>query len=183
MMLINFASAQFYGRFSLSDFLNSVDESWIVLGMIFLIVYALVSYGLGNFFKGNKAVSGSIAFAIALLVIWGVNRSGFNYNGLFYNFFFFLPTGFVETIWPILFLGFGVFLVIKTGNLGKGLGILFIGSGVLLIFLSFIGVIYETEGGGSLGFGLIIIGVLSWWLGTRKWGGKKQSHYPDSSVT
>ena len=177
LIFINFASAQFYGRFSLGDFLNSVDESLIVLGMIFLIVYAVISYSLNNVFRGNKVVSGTIAFAIALLVIWGVNRSGFDYNGLFYNFFFFLPTGFIETIWPLILFGLFVIFTIRYG-LVNGAGRLLTILGVLMIFLNFTGIFYEE--GTSLVIGLLLFfaGLMITFRSRIRFGGRKHHYSP-----
>ena len=164
LFLINFASAQYYG--SLGNILNSVDESTIVLGLAFVIIFAMVNFAMSKFFRENKGVAGAISIAVSLLAIWGLNRSGFGYTNLFYNFFFFLPTGFIETAWPILFLVLGVLLIIKY-KFWKGVGILFLGSGGLLIFLSFIRVI-EQSGGWALGITLAGIGAILFFVGLSK---------------
>ena len=67
VMLINFTSAAFYGTASIGGFLNSVDDSTIVLGAIFLVVFVVANYSLLKFFKNNKPVAGAIAFAVSLL--------------------------------------------------------------------------------------------------------------------
>ncbi|MBI2043409.1 hypothetical protein HYT25_03405, partial [Candidatus Pacearchaeota archaeon] len=146
-------------------------------GAIFLITVVLVSYALGNVFKGNKSVSGSIAVAVGLLVIYGVNRSGFNYTDLFYNFFFFLPTGFIETIWPILVIGLIVICWIRYGP-WKGTSIFLIWTGIFLIILSFMGVFYESSGGFGLGLLIFIAGLGMRFFNRIRFAGRK--HNPES---
>ena len=172
--LINFTSAQFYGRFSLSDFFNSVDESLIVLGLIFVIVFALLNYSLSKFFKGNKGVSGVVSMAVALLVVYGINRSGYNYGGLFNNFFFFLPTGLIETIWPIVAIGLLIVCWVRY-SIFKGTGIFLMWIGGALMFFSWLGFFYES--GGSLGIGivLLIIGLVIRFFGAIRKGVKRKS--------
>ena len=50
VLFIGLASAQFYGTASIGNMLNSVDDSTLVLGGIFLIVFLLVNYSLEKFF-------------------------------------------------------------------------------------------------------------------------------------
>ena len=172
LFLMNFASAQIYGSFSLGSILNGVDDSTIVLGMLFVIFFVLINFSLTKFFKGNKSVAGTIAFAVSLLIVWGINSSGFGYTNIFYNIFFFVPSEVIQTLWPLAVIGFAVVLSIKYG-IKQGIGILFIGSGSLMILLSFTNLVYETSGG--LGFGgmLIIIGAVLWAWGVKS--GKKKT--------
>ena len=167
LFLTNFASAQFYGSFSIGSILNGIDDSTIVLGLIFLISFVLINFSLAKFFKGNKSVAGVIAFAVSLLIIWGLNSSGLGYTNIFYNIFFFIPSNAIQTLWPLIFLGAAVILTVRYG-LWRGIGVLFIGSGSLVVLLSFTNLVYETSGG--LGFGalLIIIGLGFWAWGVRK---------------
>lgn len=179
LMFLGFVSAQFYGSFSIGDLLNNIDESTIVLGAMFIIVFGFVNFALGKFFRGNKAVSGGIAFAMALLVIYGINRSGFNYTGLFYNIAFFLPTGLVETIWPILVIGGLIFAIIRTGSITKGIGDFLLFLGALLMFLSFIGVFYELGGGLGFGFLIFVVGLgIRFWYRIR-FGWRRRPHNPE----
>jgi len=176
LMFVGLASAQFYGTASIGNLLNSVDDSTMVLGAIFLIVFVAVNFSLQKFFSGNRPVAGAIAFAVALLVIWGVNKSGFGYTNIFYGFFFFLPTGFLESIWPLLFIGAWILLIYRNSGIGKGFlfgirrgtGELFLFSGVLLVFFSFIGALFESGWAVTTGIILIIIGGAVGWLGNKK---------------
>jgi len=104
LTFIGFVSAQFYGTFSASNFLNSIDDSTLILGIIFIVSFALLNFSLSKWLKGNKAISATVALAISLLIVWAVNRSGISYNLFFYDIFFFIPSGFLETILPWLFI-------------------------------------------------------------------------------
>ncbi len=171
-VLINFVSAQFYGGTSLSNILYSVDNSTIVLGLIFLIAFALTNMALMRTLKGNRAVSSTIAFSISLLIIWSVNRSGINFVNPFYGFFFFLPTGFLETIWPLLLLGLGIFFIVKMG-FKKGIGTLLMGVGTLLIFLGATGSNLDSGTSFAVGITLLIVGAgLFFWARGRGQGGR-----------
>ncbi len=111
LVSINFVSAAFYGSFSLSDSLNSVDPSTMVLGVIFIISALLINTALTrvNIFKDNKNVGGVISISLALLIIWGVNKTGLDYYSFFNGILFFIPEGFLEMFWPIAFLlGLGI---------------------------------------------------------------------------
>ncbi len=166
-VLINFVSAQFYGGTSLSNILYSIDNSTIVLGLIFLMAFALINFALMRAFKGNRAVSSTIAFSISLLIIWSVNRSGINFVNPFYGFFFFLPTGFLENIWPLLLLALAIFMVVKMG-FKKGIGTLFIGIGALLLFLGTTGSNLDSGTSSAIGIILLIVGGALFFWGRGK---------------
>lgn len=106
LISINFVSAQFYGSLSISDALRAVDPSTMVLGIIFVIAALLINVGLsrGGPLKYNQTAKGIISISLALLIIWGIDRAGFDYYGFFNGIVFFIPQGLLETIWPLLFL-------------------------------------------------------------------------------
>jgi len=172
LFLANFTSAQIYGNFSFGNLLNGVDDSTIVLGALFVIFFILINFSLSKFFKENKSVSGVLAFAISLLIVWGINRSGIGYANIFYNLFFFIPNGALETLWPLVVLGAAIILVIKYG-FWKGLGVLFLGSGSIIVLLRFTNLIYESSGGLGFGAMLIILGLGFWFWGVKKEDKKK----------
>jgi len=85
LFLINFASA-YYGGSSLSDLLNQMDSSTIFLGAIFIIAFAFINYSLSKaVFRDNKTTAGIVAFCVSFLITYGINRTGFDFEGLFYN--------------------------------------------------------------------------------------------------
>jgi len=86
LFLINLTSA-YYGGSSLSDLLDQIDSSTIFLGAIFIIAFAFINYSLSKvLFKDNKATAGVVAFAVSVLITYGINRTGLDFEGFFYNF-------------------------------------------------------------------------------------------------
>ena len=84
IILINFVSAYYgsYSNFSFSDFLNEVDSETMLLGVVFILSFALLNYSLSKFFKDkngepNRVIVGVVSFAISLLITWGVNKTDF----------------------------------------------------------------------------------------------------------
>jgi hypothetical protein len=155
-------SAQFYGTFSIQNLLSSIDSSTIVLGAIFIISFAMINFALEKTFKENKSVPRIISFAISLLIVWGLNSSGINYSGAF----FFLPSGLIETIWPIALLGILVFLWFKYG-FRKGIGGLMLGMGLFLTVIGFFGIASDTGWTITVGITLMVFGGLLWAWGSH----------------
>ncbi|MBI4116639.1 hypothetical protein HY449_02760 [Candidatus Pacearchaeota archaeon] len=162
-----FASAQFYGGFSLGNFLSSVDPSTIVLGLFFVIFFLMIRFALGRVFKGNEAVSNGISLAVSLLIIWGINQSGFNYYSAFGNIFFFLPTGFLEAFWPLILVVVWILLIVKNG-LAKGSAITMILIGGILVLMGLTENLYEQGFSVAIGVVLIIAGIAIYLWGKDK---------------
>jgi len=161
LMLVNIVSAQFYGGFSLSNMLNSVDPSTMILGTIFIISFAFLNFSLSKFFRGNAGIAGIVAFSISLLITWGINRTGFDYSSLFFNIFFFIPEDLLYTLVPFILLGLIILGVVKIG-FGETLAIL---GGFLLLITIFTDLVYESGLVGTIGAVLLILGG---WLWARK---------------
>jgi len=183
VFLTQAVSAQFfgsYGSFSITDFFSSIDPETITLGLLFFIFFALLFYALSRFFKDqhgqpNKGIAGTIAFALAFLIIYGIYRSGFSLENLFYG------VGIPSGILPIILLALAVLVIWglgrrkdefgkKTFSLRRGLGGFFMLLGLLFILLSiFTDIFYEKTTVFIIGLGLLLIGL---WLGWRKkkWG-------------
>lgn len=171
---INFASAQFYGSFSLGNFLNSIDPSTMILGVIFVVSFALLQFALSKYFKEQKTIATVISFALSMLIIWGINQSGFDYGGYFYNFFFFLPTGFIDTLWPLLLLAGWIYFIVRSGFI-LGSGKMLVIMGLLLNVIAFSGISYQPSTPAAIGVFLIIVGAILW-----IWGAKKKVKQPNS---
>ncbi len=138
LVSISFASAA-----SLSDLLNQIDESALILFAVFIIAFAVLFFSLNRVFKGNNTTSGIVSVALALLITYGVNKTGLDFGG------FFLNVGISEeilaTALPIVILAGIVLMVIK---LAKN-SLLVIGG--LLILASFF--VYSQ-------ITLIVIGII-----------------------
>ena len=159
--MINFASAQFYGGFSLGDILSSIDSSTMILGIMFIVVFAFLNYSLSRFFRDNKAIAGVISFAISLGVIWGINRTGLDFEGFFYTLGF--SEGFLATIVSLALIGGGIYLAFK-----YGFGVLLTVIGGFFIILSFTDFIYET--GTTFVIGALFLGIGIWLQSKKKRG-------------
>lgn len=160
---VSFVSAAFYsgysGTFSLGDFLNQVDSSTLILGSIFIISFALLNFASGKYFGDNKAISGGISFAVSLLIIYAINRSGMNFDSFLYSIGF--STSALLPVMYLIFFAAFIFLIVKFG-FAKTL----IAFGFLLVIVSFIpGIIYEV--GVSLLFGVLLIIIGAWISGSR----------------
>ena len=158
--MINLVSAQFYGGFSISDILSSIDQSTMILGVIFVVSLAFINQALiRTIFRDNAAIAGIIAFAISLLIIYGINLTGLDFEGFFYNLGF--SEGFLSTVVLLALIGGGIYLGIKYG-LGEMLMVL----GGFFIILSFTDFIYETAT--TFILGLFFLGIGGWLLQRKK---------------
>lgn len=174
---MNFASAQYYGGYSfcgasLSCWLDIIDPSWVILGGILIISFGLISFALSRSPLGGKnsltgkpeatAISNIIALVISFFIIYGINKSGFDYENFWYGFFFFLP----ETFWdfiaaflPLAFIILAIFLSFKYG-FRKGIGLALMGLGGVFIIGSFVA--YEDFITSAIGLIFLVVGFAMW---------------------
>ena len=80
---LKIVSAAYYGTFSFSELLNSVDSSLITLGVLLLVFFGLLHFSLGKIFKDNKAISVVLSLAISIGFVYWINKSGFNIENIF----------------------------------------------------------------------------------------------------
>ena len=167
LSLINFASAYYgsYSSFSLSDLLNSIDSSTMILGAVFIISFALVNFALVRAFRDNKATAGIVSFAVSLLITYEINRRGFDFEGLFYGIG--ISEGFLFTLLPFVLLAGVIYLGTRESI---GFGITLIGVGSLLIIISFTDLVYAK--GVAIFLGIILIGIGLYI--NKKWSKKKE---------
>jgi hypothetical protein len=166
LFLTNLSSA-YYGN-SLSNLLDGLDSSTIFLGAIFIIAFAFINYSLSKIFRENKAASGIVAFAVSFLIIYGINRTGFDFEGLFYNFGYRL--GFSrDMLYMIVFLviiaGI-IYLILKFAK--ESLVII----GGLLILASF----FTYEKVILIFFGIVLI-ISRFFIKKGTWEKKRNSNY------
>lgn len=163
VMIINLVSAQFYGGYSLSDILNSIDSSTLILGVIFVVSFGLINQALmRSVFRDNRGTGTIIALAVSLLIIYGINLTGLDFEGFFYTLGF--SEGILYTILPLILIGGFIYLGIKLKSFGAVLAIF----GGLLIVLSFTDFIYSK--GTTMFIGILFL-VVGFWL----WHKKKDS--------
>lgn len=126
--LISFVSAQNI----MSDFLNSLDSSIIILGAIFIISFGVIFFALNNsIFKQNNAIAGIVAGAISFLIVYGVNKTGFDFSGFFVDIG--IPQNILDIILPIIVIGGIAFIIIKAKK-----NSLFVFSGLLFVLGFFV---------------------------------------------
>jgi len=111
LCLINLVSA-----YSLGDLLGDIESSTMILGAIFIVSFALLNFALSRFFKDkygepNRVTAGIVAFVISLLITWGINKTGFDIEGLFYDIG--ISSDLLYTALPILIIGGIIVLIWK----------------------------------------------------------------------
>lgn len=164
LISISFVSAQYFRGYSFENFLYSIDPSLAILGSIFLLSLFIFNFALSRtVLRENKVMPPSIALILAFLVIYSLNKFGWDYQRFFYN------LGLSES----LLSGFGwIIIVIAIIFLGMKIGFQWalMGMGTLLVLMS----IYFTEFIEYPGFFfllgpiLVAIGLYKWWKSSKK---------------
>ncbi len=178
IFLIQFVSAQFfggYGGFSLTNFFSSIDPTTITFGLLFLIFFILIFYALSRVFKDsygqpNKGVAGGLAFAVTSLIIYGLYRTGFNFENIFYDLG--LSAGSLYPILTILFLVVAIILIRKL----RFSGFLMIFGLFILLLAIFTDIFYEKLVAFVIGAVFFLIG-LALWRRRKKKRGRGESGY------
>lgn len=121
IFLTKLISAQYYGyseRLTLSDLLNQIDASTMVLSVVFIVSFALLFSSLSRVFRGEKAIAGIVSLAMAFLIAYGINKSGIDLENLIYDIGITLEV--LHIIFPIfiiiLVIIFVVFIILRTGK-------------------------------------------------------------------
>lgn len=169
ILLIQFTSAQFFGGyngFSIENFFNNIDSSTMILGLLFFIFFALLFYALSRVFKNpygepNKGIAGTIAFALSMLIIYGIHRSGFSLRDLFYGFG--ISEGVLYWIGLIIFIAFAALLIKKI----RFFGFLMV-FGLIMIVLTIFTEIFYVKGL-PLVIGIILLLIGLWLWKRRRW--------------
>ncbi|MEK6918050.1 MAG: hypothetical protein AABW51_03815 [Nanoarchaeota archaeon] len=136
------ASAQI---FNLSDMLNSIDSSTIVLGAVFMICFALLFFIFSRVFmrkdrygmtEPNTNIAMIISLCVSLLIIYGLNKTGLDFSNIFLGLGFSSDTLYILGL--LIFIVGAIFLGIKTKwNLLIILGGFF-------IIVSALGLVYQS---------------------------------------
>lgn len=150
--LINLVSA--YGGFSVSDFLDQISPSNLVLPALFIIFFSFINFSLSKIFKDNRMAAGISSLAISILIIYGLNHLDFNLDNIFYNIG--IPSDVLTILVPLIFIGGVIFLVSK-----YKLATTFIVVGLFFLAVTvFTDIIYESEFFGVLGAILLVAGAI-----------------------
>jgi hypothetical protein len=149
--------------------LSSIDPNTMVLGLLFVIFFAIINFALYRSLK-SKGTAGIIAFCISLLSVYGINRTGFDVSGIVYNLG--VSEQILYTIVPILILAGLIFMIWKLK-----LSRTFILLGIALIIGSFF--VYEKTWVLITGIALLVIGLILLLVEKRKLK-KKDNLTPDN---
>jgi len=183
LFLVNFVSAQFFdsyggggffdgfggGRISLGDFFDSLDPSTVIYGLLFFILFTVLTLALSRvkLFRDaqgqpNTIASGVVSFAISAMIVYYLYRSGYNLESFFYDIGFSVDLfSFLLTVVFVLL----AFVIIKRYRLGG----FFIVSGLFVMFISiFTDLVYEKATAFLIGLILLVIGIFLR-KNTRKW--------------
>jgi hypothetical protein len=162
-------------QFSFGSMLNLVEPSTMILGIVFIVSFALINLALSRVFKDNPAIAGIVSFALSLGIIYSINYYGFDYAGFFGNIFFFVPSDVLYTFVPLI-------LLIAVIALGAkfGFGMVLTAAGAMLVGISFTDLVYEKTVAAMIG-GLIAFIGLWMWLRKKKSGLSGSSGYSGSS--
>lgn len=170
VMLIGFASAQYgyYGTFSLSNFLDSIGPSTMILSILFIIFFAILhNIVFITFFRGNTGISAIVSLLVSVLAIYGINRARWDIGGLFYGLG--ISSGILSIVIPFILLIAAIYIIVKFG-----LSWLFLIFGIFLTSLAlFTDLIYERGIALLIGGIFLLIGI---WLWKRN---KKRAYYDD----
>jgi len=150
---------------SLTDLLNSIQPDTVILFATFIIVFAVLFFSLGKFFKGNTSIAGIISVAVAFLITYAVSKSNIDFTGVsgIFSGIGISSELLLGTILPILILGGIIFMVIKL----KKNSLLAIGA--LLVFAG----LWLAEGIILIAIGAILI-IVRFFIPKDKWNMPKK---------
>lgn len=145
---------------ALSDAFYSIDPNTMILGLLFVIFFALINFALYRTLK-DKQTSGIVSFCVSLLAVYGINRTNFNVAGLFSNIG--LTENLIYTVVPIIIIAGLIFMIWKLK-----LPWTFMLIGAILIIASLIpGLIYEKGIVMIVGIVLLMLGLYLWFRRNR----------------
>jgi len=138
----------------LGDVFYNIDADIMVLGLLFVIFFALINLALRKTLK-DRGTSGIVSFCASLLAVYGISRTNWDVSGLFYSIG--ISENILYTVIPFIII---IGLIFIFWRLRKDLGAAFMIIGVILIIASFF--VYEKLLLMGVGIGLFIIGLFLW---------------------
>lgn len=144
----------------LNDALSVIDPNTMLLGLLFVIFFAIINLALVKTLK-NKGTSSIISFCVSLLAVYGINRTSLDLTGLFSGIG--LTDKLIYSVVPILILvGLG-FMIWKLK-----LSVTLILTGIFLIVMSFTPLIYTKSTILIIGIVLLVLGIIFWIMKKRR---------------
>ena len=136
----------------LNGVLYNIDANTMVLGLLFVIFFAIINFALNRSLK-DKGTAAIIAFCISLLATYGLNRTSLNFSGMFYKIG--INEGIIYSVVPIIILIGLIFMIWKVK-----LGVTLMLTGMGLIILSFFA--YKKVLLLIIGIVTIVVGIFFW---------------------
>ncbi len=156
--MISFVSAQG----DLSELLGSIDQASMIIYALFIIFFSILFFSLSKtMFKEDRAVAGILAAVISLLIVYGINKSGFDIEDIFYDIGISEEALFI--IIPIIIIAGVIFTIVKLKK-----NSLFVIGGLLIVASIFV---YEKTV--LLVIGSILI-LARMFIPKKKWNMKKE---------
>jgi hypothetical protein len=143
----------------LGDVFYNIDADIMVLGLLFVIFFALINFALYRALK-DKGTAGVVSFCVSLLAVYGISRTNWDVSGLLYGIG--ISENILYTVVPFIILAGLIFIFWR---LRKSLGAAFMLIGIILIVASFF--VYEKLLLMGIGIGLFIIGLFLWFRKRR----------------
>lgn len=153
ILLISSVSA-----YSLSEVLSQLDETTLLLGLLFVVSFALINFSLSKLFDSQRGIASIIAFSASLIITYEVNRVGFDIAGFITSFG--ISSELLFILVPIILIAGLIYLIWKFTLRG----VLLI-AGALLMGISFTDLVYEKQTLFVIGLILFLIGL---WLYIRR---------------
>jgi hypothetical protein len=126
LVSVGFVSSQ-----GLSDILNSIDETTLILFAVFIVSFTLLFFALNRVFrKENTTTSGIISVVISFLIVYGLSKSGFSIQNSLYGFG--ISQEVLGIVIPLIIVAGIIFLIVKL----KVNSLLAIGGLLILTLLS-----------------------------------------------
>jgi LPXTG-motif cell wall-anchored protein len=164
----------------MSELLYNIDPSTMILGLVFIILYALINFSLSKIFKKERASSAIISLCVSLLAVYGLNMIDFNLSGVLFNLG--ISEDLLYLIVPWIILGVAIWASFvkdkTTGKINFRLYRLFMILGAILLLIGLIPGVYEQTIFIIAGIILILLGILFWFLQFRKRKGRSYSRTP-----
>ncbi len=146
----------------IEEFFYSINPNDMVLGLLFIIIFALINFVLGRtILKQNNATKNIISLAVSILAIYGINFMNLDMSRFFYNFG--ISDIILYNVVPILSLCLIIFLSIRKNKEGRktfSVRLFLIIIGIILILASLFEIVYETVKILIIGIAFIIFSIL-----------------------
>jgi hypothetical protein len=106
------ASVGFVSSAGLSDILNAIDETTLILFAVFILSFTLLFFSLNRVFKKeNTTTSGIISVVISFLIVYGLSKSGWNIQNSLYGIG--ISSEVLGIVIPLILAAGIIFLIIK----------------------------------------------------------------------